>query len=237
MKIDPNSSKYTAFNTCFGTFKFNRLPMGLSSASNSFELLMDKVLCGLTFKSCLCYLDDVLVCSETFDGHLQDLENVFSRFRNAGLKLNPQKCCFAKSSCKFLGHHISSQGIKPPPDRVQVLQNYPSPRKVKELRRVLGLIGWFRKFIPHYSEITQPMAKLLRKGTTFHWTKEQENSLQELKIRLLHSEVSAFPQFNLPFYLAVDSSSKGIGYMLYQKHPMKMEILTKIGWCVLDQRH
>ena len=219
MKIDPNSSRYTAFNTCFGTFKFNRLPMGLSSAPNSFELLMDKVLCGLTFKSCLCYLDDVLVCSETFDGHLQDLENVFSRFRNAGLKLNPQKCCFAKSSCIFLGHHISSQGIKSPLDRVQVLQNYPSPQKVKELRRVLGLFGWFRKFIPHYSEITQPMAKLLRKGTTFHWTKEQENSLQELKIRLLHSEVSAFPQFNLPFYLAVDSSSKGIGYMLYQKHP------------------
>ena len=111
MKIDPNSSKYTAFNTCFGMFKFNRLPVGFSSAPNSFQLFMDKVLFGLTFKSCLCYLDDMLVCSETFAGHLQDLENVFSRFRNAGLKLNPQKCSFAKSSCIFW-RHISSQGIK-----------------------------------------------------------------------------------------------------------------------------
>ena len=106
MEIDPNSSKNTAFNTCFGTFKFNRLPMGLSSAPNLFQLLIDKILCRLTLTSCLSYLDDVLVCSETFDGHLQDLENVFSRFRNAGLKLNPQKCSFTKSSCIFFGHHI-----------------------------------------------------------------------------------------------------------------------------------
>ena len=99
-----------------------------------FQLLMDKVLCGLTFKSCLCYLDDVLVCSETFHGHLQDLEYVFNRFMNAGLKLNPQKCSFAKSSCIFLGHHIhvSSQGIKSPPDRVQVLQNYRPPEMSKK---------------------------------------------------------------------------------------------------------
>jgi len=110
-----------------------------------------------------------------------------------------------------------------------VLQNYPFPRNVKELCRVLGLFGWFRKFIPHYSEITQPMTKRLRKGTTFHWTKEQENSLQELKTRLLHSEVLAFPQFNLPFYLAVDSSSKGIDYMLYQKHPDENGNFDKIS--------
>ena len=76
-------------------------------------------------------IDDVLVCSETFDGHLQDLANVFSRVKNAGLKLNPQKCSFTKSSCICLGHHISSQGIKPPPDRVQVLQKYPPPEMSK----------------------------------------------------------------------------------------------------------
>jgi hypothetical protein len=115
MELDPQSSKYTAFNTCFGTFKFQRLPMGLSSSPNSFQLLMDKLLRGLTYKSCLCYLDDVLVCSETFQQHISDLNDIFTRFRNAGLKLNPKKCSFAKSSCVFLGHHISSEGIKPPP--------------------------------------------------------------------------------------------------------------------------
>lgn len=130
MELDPQSSKYTAFNTCFGTFKFQPLPMGLSSSPNSFQLLMDKLLRGLTYRSCLCYLDDILVCSETFQQHISDLNDIFTRFRNAGLKLNPKKCSFAKSSCVFLGHHISSEGIQPPPDRIKALEKYPSPKNV-----------------------------------------------------------------------------------------------------------
>ena len=96
MSISPDSTRYTAFNTCFGTYKFLRLPMGLSTATASFQLLMDKVLHGLTFKSCLCYLDDVLICSETFEQHIKDLNDVFSRFRSADLKLGPNKCSFAQ---------------------------------------------------------------------------------------------------------------------------------------------
>jgi hypothetical protein len=77
MKLSPNSTKYTAFNTCFGTYKFLRVPMGLHTAPNSFQLLMDKILRKLTFRSCLCYLDDVLICSETFEQHLSDIQEVF----------------------------------------------------------------------------------------------------------------------------------------------------------------
>lgn len=77
LSISPDSTRYTAFNTCFGTYKFLRLPMGFSTAPASFQLLMDKVLRGLTFKSCLCYLDDVLICSETFEQHIKDLNDVF----------------------------------------------------------------------------------------------------------------------------------------------------------------
>lgn len=218
MKIDKTCSKYTAFNTCFGTYKFERLPMGLSTSPNSFQLLMDKILHGLTFKSCLCYLDDVLVCSETFQQHLEDLSEVFKRFRDAGLKLNPKKCVFAKSSCIFLGHHISKDGIRPPPDRVTAVQQYQSPKNVKELRRLLGFFNWFRKYIPQYSLTSQPLTRLLKKGVAFKWTDAQEKALSEMKTRLLNSDVLAFPRFNIPFYLAVDTSSKGIGYMLYQKH-------------------
>ena len=102
---------------------------------------MDKLLRGLTYRSWLCYLDDVLGCSETFQQHISDLNDIFTRFRNAGLKLNPKKCSFAKSSCVFLGHHISSEGIKPPPNRIKALEKYPSPKNVKQLRRVLGLFN------------------------------------------------------------------------------------------------
>lgn len=114
MGIAKESTKYTAFNTCFGTYKFLRLPMGLSTSPNSFQLLMDKALRGLLYKSVLCYLDDVIVCSNTFDQHLSDLCEVFQRFRDAGLKLNPTKCTFARDHWVFLGHHISKDGIRPP---------------------------------------------------------------------------------------------------------------------------
>ncbi|CAC5360753.1 Retrovirus-related Pol polyprotein from transposon 17.6 [Mytilus coruscus] len=121
LPISKESQRYTACNTCFGTFKFSRLPMGLSSSPASFQLLMNKVLKGLTFKLCLCYLDDILVAFETFDQHIEDLRNVFPRLSNAGLKLGPKKCTFVQNSCIYLGHKISNKGIEPPPDRVQAI--------------------------------------------------------------------------------------------------------------------
>ncbi|CAG2216979.1 unnamed protein product [Mytilus edulis] len=186
--IDPESSRYTAFNTCFGTYKFLRLPMGLSSSPASFQLLMDKVLHGLKFKSCLCYLDDVLICSETFEQHITDLQEVFHRFRSAGLKLGPKKCSFAQSSCIFLGHSISKEGVSPPPDRVQAIQEYPPPKNIKELRRLIGMLNWFRKFIPNFSAKISPLTRLLKKGQFFVWNVEQQSSFNDLKYALLNSK-------------------------------------------------
>ncbi|VDI46563.1 Hypothetical predicted protein [Mytilus galloprovincialis] len=162
--------------------------MGLSSSPGSFQLLMDKVLHGLTFNSCLCYLDDVLITSETFEQHLSDLHEVFNRLQAAGLKLGPKKCHFAQKSCLFLGHLISKDGIQPPPDRITAVQEYPSPRKT--------FASW--------------------KNAKFRWTSEQENAFTKLKSLLTNSPILAFPNFHTEFYLAVDTSSKGIGYMLYQ---------------------
>lgn len=151
MRIAPESSKYTAFNTCFGTYKFQRLPQGLKTSPNSFQLLMDKILTGLSFRSTLCYLDDVLIFSETFDQHLADLQEVFDRFRSAGLKLSPRKCSFAQNKCVFLGHEISKEGIKPPADRLTAISDYPVPTNAKQLQRYLVLMHWFRKYICSFS--------------------------------------------------------------------------------------
>ena len=193
--------------------------MGLKTAPNTFQLLMDKVLHGLKFKSCLCYLDDVLICSETFEQHMSDLKEVFRRFRNAGLKLGPKKCSFAAQSCRFLGHLISKDGIRPPPDRVKAITEYPRPKNVKELRRLLGLFNWFRKFIPNYSALVNPLTRLLNKGQLFHWRNEQETAFSDLKQKLTNSEILRFPKYDLTFRLSVDTSSRGIGYMLYQLDP------------------
>ena len=107
MGISKESANLTAFNTCYGTYKFTRLPMGLKTAPNSFQLLMDKVLKGLTFKSVLCYMDDVVIVSDSFERHLKDISEVMSRLESSGLKLNPKKCTFATNKAIFLGHEIS----------------------------------------------------------------------------------------------------------------------------------
>jgi hypothetical protein len=134
MALSKDSAHYTAFITCFGTYEFLRLPKGLKTSPNTFQLMMDKVLHGLQFKTCLCYLDDVLICTETFEQHLEALNEVFRRFRNDGLKLGPRKCVFAAQSCTFLGHQISKDGIHPPPDRVDALLKIPPSEYSKGIK-------------------------------------------------------------------------------------------------------
>ena len=118
----------------------------------------------LQFKTCLCYLDDVFICTETFEQHLEDLNEVFRRFRNDGLKLGPRKCVFAAQSCIFLGHQISKDGIHPPPDRVDALLKIPPPKIPKELRRIIGMCNWFRKCISNFNAIIIPLTRLLKKN-------------------------------------------------------------------------
>lgn len=219
LPIATASSKLTAFNTCFGTYQFNRLPMGLRTSPGTLQLLMDRIFHRLSYISVLCYLNDCLIFSSTFEQHLKDLTTVFQRFREAGLKLGPKKCVFARRECVFLGHLISRDGIRPPPDRVKAVQDYPIPKSAKELQRFLGLLNWFRKFIPNFSAIAKPLHELLHKDVTFRWMPKHTQSVETLKHKLLQSSVLAFPRFDLPFVLSVDTSSHGIGYMLYQILP------------------
>ena len=217
--VDPASTKYTAFNTCFGTYKYLRLPMGLKTSPNTMQLLMDRVLQGLTFKSCLSYLDDLLITSSSFQKHLTEVGEVFDRLREANLKIGPGKCSFAQSKSTFLGHVVSSEGIQPPPDRLEKIRKLIPPKNITELRRTLGIFNWFRKFILNFSTEAAPLMKLMRKGNTFKWRDIEQDAFNTLKARLLHSDILAFPRYDIPFHLAVDTSCEGTGYMLYQIHP------------------
>ena len=183
------------------------------------QLLMDRVLKGLTFKSCLSYLDDLLITSTTFNDHLADVREVFQRLREANLKIGPKKCSFAQSKATFLGHEVSKEGIRPPSDRLDKIKHLPPPKNTTELRRTLGLFNWFRKFISNFSSEAAPLMKLMRKNCAFHWGDEQDEAFNTLKHKLLHSNVLAFPRCDIQFRIAVDTSSEGTGYMLYQIHP------------------
>ncbi|CAG2203422.1 Retrovirus-related Pol polyprotein from transposon 17.6,Retrovirus-related Pol polyprotein from transposon 297 [Mytilus edulis] len=167
--------------------------MGLKTAPNTFQLLMDKVLRGLKFRTCLCYLDDVLICSETFEKHLDDIKEIFKRFRDAGLKLGQKKCHFASETCIFLGHEISKHGIRPQKIGMKAIVDFPAPQNIKQLRRTIGLFNWFKKFIPNFSAIISPLTKLLKKNQKFEWKIEQSTAFQNLKTHLVNTDNLSFP--------------------------------------------
>ena len=221
LKIDEQSQKYTAFSTPFQTYLFKRVPQGLKVSANLFQLCMDKILSSsnLCYKSLVCYIDDVLLYHDNFDDHIRDLRELLQCITNAGLKLNPKKCSFATNECVFLGHKISQAGIQPPDDKLTAVRNYPRPKNDKELNRFLSFMGWFRKFIPNFASISFPLAALRKKGVKFVWSEECDHAFESLKSSLLNSSALSHPRSDVDYIISVDSSSKGVGYMLYYLLP------------------
>lgn len=180
--IDQKSRPYTAFRTHRGLHEFKRLPMGLANSPGTFQRVLEAVLRrGLSYKSCLIYLDDVIVMSRTFDEHLVHLREVFDSMRAAGLKLKDSTCHFAKSQLRYLGHVVSADGIKPDDEKVQAVQNYPVPKNLKDLRAFLGLSGYYRKFIKGHSDIASVLYVLTKKGQTFPMDRQRTNCIRNVK--------------------------------------------------------
>ena len=154
---------------------------------------MDKVLKHLTWHICLVYVDDVIIYSKDYRSHLDNLDQVFMRLREANLKMHPDKCKFMHRQVKYLGYKISQQGTEPSDDKVEVVKKFESPKNTTEIKQFLGLTGYFRDFIKGYAEAATPMTELLKKDTPFVWTKECEESFQLLKQRLISIPILAFP--------------------------------------------
>jgi len=178
---------------------------------------MDTVLRGLKWHICLCYLDDILVYSSDFDSHLVRLRQVLSVLRDAGLQINLKKCHFAARQIKVLGHVVSADGIRPDPDKIAAVQQFPCLTSVKTLQSFLGLCSYFRRFIPNFTHRASPLYALLVHGVPFSWTRIQESAFQDLKSYLTQSPLLA--HFN-PRRLTIvhtDASSCGLGAVLLQR--------------------
>ena len=155
------------------------------------------------------YLDDVIVYSHSFADHLKHLRQVFNKFREANLKLKPEKCAFAKDKIKYLGHIISSDGIATDPDKIKVVSNYTRPKIISEMRAFLGFTGYYRRYIKDYSKIAFPLIVLTRKNIKFILTQECDEAFKLLKQHLIQPPILAFPQFDgSDFILQTDASTK-----------------------------
>ncbi|CAH2088574.1 unnamed protein product [Euphydryas editha] len=141
------------------------MPFGLRNAPTTFQRLIDRFKTGATLKdvTILGYMDDLIIMSASFEQHLQDLRAVFDRLRVFWLQANRAKCVFARDRVKYLGHIITPQGVSPDPDKVAAIAVMKEPTSLKHLKSFLQTCSWFRKFVPNFSKIAQPLTLLTKK--------------------------------------------------------------------------
>lgn len=214
--IHPDDKEKTAFTTGCGLYQFTVMPFGLCNAPATFERLMEFVLRGLTWRTCLVYLDDVMVMGRNFEEHLKNLQEVFDRFQAANLKLNPKKCALFQKEVEFLGHVVSEKGIETSDSKIQSIREWPRPRDKHEVRSFLGICTYYRRFVEGFADIAAPLHKLTEANNTFAWNQKCEDSFRRLKAALCSSPILAYPKRQGQFILDTDASNIGIGAVLSQ---------------------
>lgn len=216
-ELDDSTAHKTGFKTHEGNWCFKRLAMGLTGAVQSFQMLMQKVLSGLSPTSVLIYLDDVLVLGKTAADMLFKLKQVFERFRQAKLRMHPAKCHWSVDRVQFLGHVLDKDGVHVDENKIKIVKEFPVPTTPKRVKSFLGLANYYRRFVKNFSQVSSPMRKLLLKDAKFVWTKECQHAFETLKNALITAPVLALPNFKKGFILTTDASTTGISYVLSQR--------------------
>lgn len=207
----------TGFSTYEGHYEYLKMPFGLVNAPSTFQRFMNVTLSGLTGELCMVYLDDIIVFNtEGPTAHIGKIRQIFDRLRAANIKLKPQKCNFLLKKVKYLGHVLTQEGILPDPEKIEAIEKFPIPKNIKGVRSFLGLINWYRRFIPNVTELSAPLVNLTRKDVKFEISEEVIKSIAALKKALTVDSLLIFPDFDQPFLLATDTSGTGVGAVLSQ---------------------
>ena len=215
--IQESDKEKTAFRTSSGQlYEFNQVPFGLCNAPATFSRLMDRVLSGLHWETCLFYLDDIIVLSSTWEEHIARLRQVFERLRHANLKLGAEKCTFAVKEVSYLRHRVKAEGLLTDSVLLAAIWEIPPPKTATEVRSFLGLAGYYRRYVKNFAAVAGPLHALTRKDAVFHWSADCKTVFDRLKTLLTTSPITAFPDFSQAFRLYTDASTAGLGAILAQ---------------------
>ncbi|CAM5076411.1 unnamed protein product [Natator depressus] len=218
--LDESAKERSAFTTHLGLYEFNVLPFGLRNAPATFQRLVDGLLAGLG-EYAVAYLDDVAIFSDSWADHLEHLQKVLERIREAGLTVKAKKCQIGLNRVTYLGHQVGQGTISPLQAKVDAIQRWPVPKSKKQVQSFLGLAGYYRRFVPHYSQIAAPLTDLTKKKqpNAVQWTEKCQKAFNKLKATLMSDPVLRAPDFDKPFLVTTDASERGVGAVLMQKGP------------------
>lgn len=217
--VHNDSRKYTAFDTHEGHYEFTRMPFGLVNAPGVFQECINSLLARVPKGEAIAYLDDVVVPSATIEEGVQRLQRLFKAIEEVGLTLRMDKCVFLSERIKFLGHNVSSEGIEPGDGKVAAIRDFPPPTNIHEVRRFLGLTGFFRKFVQNYARIAKPLTELTKTvdSPPYVWGKQQIAAFQALKECLCNEPVLCLYDTTHNHEVHTDASSSGLAGVLLQQ--------------------
>lgn len=212
--LSDRAKEISAFVTPDGLFQSKVMPFGMKNAPATFQRLMNHVIAGLD--NCVVYIDDVLVHSDTWDDHIKHLKDLFVKLSDANLVINLEKSDFARAQVTYLGHVVGQGHVLPREAKIKAIIDLPVPKNTRELRRTLGMAGFYRKFVHNFSDVVAPLTTLLRKNVKFKWSDYCQTAFDKLKAVLANKPVLIAPDFTRPFKMAVDASDIGVGAVLLQ---------------------
>ena len=163
------------------------------------------------------YIDDVIIPGRSLKDHLNNLQAIFQKLRQAGLKLRPKKCAFLQRQVNYLGHVVTCDGMAADPTKVEKVATWLMPTTTKEVQQFLGFAGYYRRFVSDFAEIARPLYRLTERTSVFRWTDECQAAFEKLRQRLVTAPVLAYPDYSKPFTLDTDASATGIGGVLSQQ--------------------
>ncbi|XP_038121568.1 uncharacterized protein LOC119770554 [Culex quinquefasciatus] len=201
-----------------GVFRFKVLPFGLMNAPFTMSRLMAKAIGSDLEPNVFVYLDDIVIAASSFDEHLRLLRLVAERLRKAGLTISLEKSRFFRKQVMYLGYLLNEHGVAIDKSRIQPILDYAQPRTQEDIRRLMGLAGFYQRFIKDYSRMTAPITDLLTKeNKRFTWTKEAEDGFRELKAVLTSAPILGNPDFSKLFTIESDASDRAVGAALVQE--------------------
>ncbi|KAJ8728869.1 hypothetical protein PYW07_006565 [Mythimna separata] len=216
LRLDEYSSELCTFQTPFGRYRYLRLPYGINASSEIFQRVMMNLFGDI--EGVLIFIDDILVYGPNESVHNERLHRVMQRARQVNLKFNKSKCKFLVSEVCFLGYVFSKDGARADKEKVKAIVNMPTPKNVKELQRILGMINYLGPFISNLSEKTQILRNLLKKDTVWTWDENHSQCLKKLKDEITNSPVLAHYNPKIALVLSVDSSKSALGAVILQKN-------------------